>query len=276
MARAHRGERIAFIVKSLIERPSAVLSLSTFADRFGAAKSTISEDLAIVRRGIEDAGAGRIVTMAGAAGGVKYVPSRPVADIRRIALSVCGMLSSPDRILPGGFLYMTDLINSPVLAWEIGEVFATKFAGEGIDYVVTMETRGIPIALMTARAMDLPLVVCRRDSGVTEGSSVGINYVSGSTRSIQTMSLPKRALQPGSKALVIDDFMKAGGTAKGIADLLGEFDVTVAGTCVVVATSEPGKKLVDEFLALAVLEAVDETERRVKIGPAGWVPEEGR
>ncbi len=271
MARVNRGERVAFMVKTLVERPSVTLSLSVFAERFGAAKSTISEDLAIVRRGIESTGAGSLVTMAGASGGVKYLPRRRVGDMRRVAQSVCDRLNSAERILPGGFLYMTDVITSPVLAWEIGDVFATRFADSGADYIVTMETRGIPTALMTARAMNLPLVICRRDSRATEGPSVSINYLSGSTRTIQRMSLPKRAVRKGSRALVIDDFMKGGGTAKGIADLLGEFEAAVVGTCVVVATGEPQKKLVDAFLPLTVLESVDEYERRVVIRPGDWV-----
>ncbi|MCR4397583.1 MAG: pur operon repressor, partial [Firmicutes bacterium] len=213
MARVHRGERIALIVKALVERPSEVLSLSVFAERFGAAKSTLSEDLAIIRRGLESADGGSLVTTVGAGGGARYVPRRSPEEVLKIARSVCDMLSSPDRILPGGFLYMTDIIASPVLSWEIGEVFATQFADAGAEYVVTMETGGIPVALMTARAMNLPLVVCRRDGGAAEGPSVSINYVSGSTRALQNMSLPKRALREGSRALVIDDFMKGGGTA---------------------------------------------------------------
>jgi len=272
MARATRGERIAFMVKSLVDRPAATLSLSAFAERLGAAKSTISEDLAIVRRGIESTGMGSLITMAGASGGARYLPRREPADVRRLAQSVCDRLNCPDRILPGGFIYMTDVITSPVLAWEIGEVFATQFANSGVDYVVTMETRGIPIALMTARAMNLPFVICRRDSRATEGPSVSISYVSGSTRTIQRMSLPKRSVRQGSRALVIDDFMKGGGTARGIADLLGEFDATVVGTCVVVATGEPRKKLVEDFLPLTVLESVDEFNRRVTVNPGGWVP----
>ena len=79
MARATRGERIAFMVKSLVDRPAATLSLSAFAERLGAAKSTISEDLAIVRRGIESTGMGSLITMAGASGGAKYL-SQTAAD----------------------------------------------------------------------------------------------------------------------------------------------------------------------------------------------------
>ena len=72
-----------------------------------------------------------------------------------------------------------------------------------------METKGIPVALMTANALGVPLVIARRSSKVYEGSAVNINYVSGSSGHIETMSLSRRAVQEGQRALIIDDFIKA-------------------------------------------------------------------
>ena len=45
------------------------------------------------------------------------------------------------------------------------------------DYVVTMETKGIPMALMTAKAMNLPLVIIRKDIKVSEGPTLSMTYV---------------------------------------------------------------------------------------------------
>lgn len=78
---------------------------------------------------------------------------------------------------------------------------------------MTVETRGIPLAVFVARAFNIPVVMARRVGQITEGSTVSINYVSGSSKQIQTMALPKRALPSSARVLVIDDFMKAGGTA---------------------------------------------------------------
>ena len=104
-------------------------------------------------------------------------------------------------------------------------------------------------------------------SKVTEGSSVSINYVTGSSKRIQTMSLPKRAIYPGSKILIIDDFMKAGGTAKGMIDLACEVGGVVVGIGVLVATATPEPKLVDDYSALLTLHEVDEQSRNVVIQP---------
>jgi purine operon repressor len=176
-------------------------------------------------------------------------------------------LTEPERVIPGGFLYMADILFMPDLMIQVGEVFRTRFAHLAPDYIMTVETKGIPLAFTTARAFGLPLVIVRQGSKVTEGPSVSINYVSGSTKRIQTMSLPRRALAPGSKVVVIDDFMKAGGTAQGMIDLANEVGAKVVGTGVLIATHEPEKKLVEEYLALLMLHGVDQHTKKIDIRP---------
>lgn len=261
-----RSERLAAMTKLLVDSPNAVVALSEFGSRFGAAKSTISEDLSIIKDVFAKEGLGRIETITGAAGGVRYVPA-PTADaISETVNELCRELSDPQRILPGGFLYMSDLISSPSLMQRVGEIFAGQFYAAAPDTVVTHETRGIPIALMTARALNVPLAIVRRVNRVTEGTVVTMNYVSGSRR-IETMSLSRRALSPGAKVLIIDDFMKAGGTARGLVDLVSEFDASVVGIGVLVETEEPRQKLVKEYTSLSILEDVDEERRTVRIRP---------
>lgn len=143
----------------------------------------------------------------------------------------------------------------------------TRFADTCPDCIMTVETKGILPAMMVARAFNKPLVIARRDSRVTEGSSISINYVSGSTKRIQTMSLTKRAMLPGQRVIIIDDFMKAGGTAKGMSELVRESGATTVGIGVLVATAEPEKKLVDDYMALMVLNGVDETRKEVHVIP---------
>ena len=83
---------------------------------------------------------------------------------------------------------------------RVGKVFASAFADTEIDVIMTVATKGIPIAHAIARHLNVPVVIVRRDSKVTEGSTVSINYVSGSTRRIQTMVLSKRSMKSGQKS----------------------------------------------------------------------------
>ena len=266
-----RSRRIVAVTKILTDHPYELISLNYFADRFEAAKSTISEDLSIIKQVFTKEKMGKIETVSGAAGGVRFIPRKSKGEVKETVDHLCQQLSDPDRILPGGYIYMTDLIFAPDLMSDVGEIFATQFSELEADYVITMETKGIPIALMTARALNLPLVSIRRDSRVTEGSVVSINYVTGSSQKIETMSLARRALPEESRVIIIDDFMKAGGTAKGMLDLMAEFKAEVLDIGVLVETAVPKDKLVNDYTSLVVLQEVNQTEDKIKVEPSSWV-----
>ncbi|MFC4098740.1 pur operon repressor [Paenibacillus xanthanilyticus] len=267
MKKLKRSARLVEMTQYLLNRPHTLISLTAFADRYQSAKSSISEDLAIIKEVFEEEGLGELHTLAGAAGGVKYTPKMQVEEARKIMERVCGQLEQPERVLPGGYLYMTDMLGQPGLLADIGRMFATAFASKEIDVIMTVETKGIPLAYATAASMNLPVVIVRRDNKVTEGSAVSINYVSGSNKRIQTMSLARRALKEQSRVLIIDDFMKAGGTIQGMMDLLHEFNAQVAGVGVFVESGEleNEERLFEDYVSLAKLAAVDMKTKQTTI-----------
>ncbi|ABR46391.1 purine operon repressor, PurR [Alkaliphilus metalliredigens QYMF] len=267
MTKLKRNERIAAMVKILGDHPNHIFTLNYFTEKFNAAKSTISEDIVVVKGAMEKMDLGKIKTISGAAGGVKYIPITGAKKSQQILQNICEKMNSSHRILPGGFLYMTDIIYHPQTIHNLGELFATQFNYENVDAIITVETKGIPLALMVAKAMNLPLVILRRDNKVTEGSTVSINYISGSSDKISRMSLSRRALKPGARVIIIDDFMKAGGTAKGMIDMMKEFEVEVEGIGVLIATKEPRKKLVDEYVPLLILEDIGESQGKIDVVP---------
>ena len=133
--------------------------------------------------------------------------------------------------------------------------------------MATVETKGISLASMVARQLNLPLIIIRREAKVSEGSTVSINYFSGSYDRVQKMSISKRAVVPGSKAIIIDDFMRGGGSTKGISDILSEFEVTVVGTGIAIASMLPEKKKIDDYTAIVFLGDVDEEQKTIEVIP---------
>ncbi len=263
-----RNERIGAMIKILISNPNRIFTLNYFTELFYSAKSSISEDIAIAKKTMSNMNLGRIETIPGAAGGVKYVAEVSDEDIEQHINYFCGRLKEEHRILAGGFLYTSDLMYDPSIVKRSAEIFASKFKDSRADYIVTVETKGIPVAFETANLLNIPLVVIRRESKISEGSTVSINYVSGSSKNIQKMSMAKRAVTEGSKAIIIDDFMKGGGTARGIYDMMKEFEIDVVGTGVLIATKEPERKLVDNYISLMILDEVDALEKIVKVFPS--------
>jgi purine operon repressor len=179
-------------------------------------------------------------------------------------------LQTSNRLLPGGFLYLSDILSMPDIVRKMGIIIAGGYYDAAPDFVLTMETKGIPVAFATANALGVPLVIARRSSKAYEGSAVNINYVSGSG-SIETMSLSRRAVREGQRALIVDDFMRAGGTARGMVDMMREFAVTVVGVCVLAATAEPQKKRIDNVKSLLVIEDTDENNGQSIVRPASWL-----
>ena len=268
MDKFQRSERLAVMVKILSDSPCKIITLGTFSEMFGSAKSTICEDIDIIQNLMKRFELGTIETLPGASGGVKYIPSPGRNQVFAFLETLCIELKKKERVLPGGYLYMLDIIYNPEIVSEIGRIFAGEFYSKNIDYVITMETKGIPLAFTTARYLNTPLVIVRHFSEATDGASVNINYVSGSSKRIQTMMLPMKALKRNSRLLFVDDFMKGGGTAKGIMELAREFECTVAGIGVLIETTEPSKKLVEDYFSLLTLNMVDQQDNIIDIAPS--------
>ncbi|WP_439744017.1 pur operon repressor [Bacillus pseudomycoides] len=260
-----RSTRLVDMTYYLLQNPRQLVSLTFFAERYQSAKSSISEDLVIIKQTFEQQGVGTLQTIAGAAGGVKYIPYISEEEANLIINELCGLFENPDRLLPGGYLYMTDLLSNPRYINGAGRLFASVFARQPIDAVMTVATKGIPLAYAVANYLDVPVVIARKDNKVTEGPTVSINYVSGSSKRIQTMTLAKRSLPEGANVLIVDDFMKAGGTIQGMISMLEEFNANVVGIGVLVESTDIEERLINNFVSLIRLSEVDIKEKTIQV-----------
>lgn len=262
-----RSHRVAAICQILTESPGQVFGLKYFCDLFNAAKSSISEDISTAKEAVRATGYGYIETIAGASGGVKYIPDISVDKIREFQGELCRLLRESNRILGGGFLYTSDIMYSPQQVKGMAQIFAKKFRDSGADYVATVETKGIPVAFMTAQLLNLPVIVVRRETKISEGATVSINYVPGSSSRIQKMSISKRSATAGSKVLIIDDFMRGGGSIKGLVEIFHEMDIEVVGTGVAIVDKNPQNKKVSNYFPIVYLGKVDEEMKTIEIIP---------
>ncbi|MBS2967263.1 pur operon repressor [Metabacillus sp. KIGAM252] len=260
-----RSGRLVDMTNYMLNHPHSLVPLTYFSERYQSAKSSISEDLTIIKQTFEQQGVGSLQTVPGAAGGVKFVPGMHLDEASSIIHSIKQRMAAPDRLLPGGYLYLTDILGDPSIVNKVGRMFASVFAERDIDVVMTVATKGIPLAYAVANDLNVPVIIVRKDSKVTEGSTVSINYVSGSSKRIQTMVLAKRSLREGSNVLIIDDFMKAGGTINGMVSLLDEFQAKVAGIGVLVETQGVEERLVDEYISLVKLTGVDVKGKQIEL-----------
>ena len=254
MNKYKRNERIAAITQILVNTPNKVFTLTCFTELFAASKSTISEDLVIVKDIFEKQKLGKIETITGAAGGVKYIPIISLEKKAEIIENLRMELSKDSRRIPGGFIYLADILYNPNYVQQLGAIFAEEFIDASIDYVVTVETKGIPLALKTAFMLNVPLVVFRNTFKADDGPTLSIHYASGSDGRLKTMYAPKNSMGKGSNVLIIDDFMRAGGTIQGIQSLVKELESNVVGIGVLFEEVMEEQKLVENYFSIFTID----------------------
>ncbi|MFD1486103.1 pur operon repressor [Lacticaseibacillus baoqingensis] len=255
--KVRRSDRLIDMTRYLLERPHTLVPLTFFSKRYESAKSSISEDLAIVRRTFAQRQTGILETVPGAAGGVRYIPIMGQVEANDFIAEMAGRLSETDRLLPGGYVYLSDLLGTPEVLRQIGRLIATQYLDQKVDAVMTVATKGIPIAQSVSQYLNVPFVIVRRDSKITEGSTVSVNYVSASSARIEKMELSKRSLAAGSGVLIVDDFMKGGGTVNGMRSLIAEFDAKLVGISVFAEGNFSGDRMVSDYTSLIRVDEVD-------------------
>ena len=119
---------------------------------------------------------------------------------------------------------------------------AGMLSGQGIDYLVGIESRGFIFASPLAIKLRTGLVIVRKPGKlpyVTLNESYDLEYGSDS------LEVHRDAINPGSRVVLIDDLLATGGTAKAAGDLLKKLGGEIAGYCFLVELTELGgaKKL---------------------------------
>jgi purine operon repressor len=71
------------------------------------------------------------------------------------------------------------------------------------------------------------------------------------------MTLAKKSLKEGSNVLIVDDFMKAGGTIQGMVSMLEEFKANVIGIGVLIEAIDIEERLVENYVSLIRLSEVN-------------------
>lgn len=269
--KTRRSDRLIDMTRYFMERPHTLVSLTFFAERYESAKSSISEDLAIIKRTVKLRGIGILETIPGATGGAIFIPSIDEDEARAFIEDMTEQLSHQDRLLPGGYVYLSDLLGRPDVLRYVGRVTARQYIDKQIDAVMTVATKGVPIAQSVASYLNVPFVIVRRDSKITEGSTVSVNYVSGSSERIEKMELSKRSLKRGSHVLVVDDFMKGGGTVNGMKSMIEEFESELVGITVFAEGAFDGRRMVEDYTSLLKVDSVNTIDKTIHVSPGNYL-----
>ena len=97
--RYKRSERIVFMTQYLMNHPNQLIPL-TFVKKFKQAKSSISEDVQIIKNTFQKEKLGTVITTAGASGGVTYKPMMSKEEASEIVEEVIELLQEKNDYYP--------------------------------------------------------------------------------------------------------------------------------------------------------------------------------
>ena len=219
--RGQRTERLVRLAAKFMMCPSKLVSLTDLANKFNVSKTVISDDVEVINSAMEAEGFGQMMVDRGRSGGARFIPVCTPEYRRAFLAEIAEKLADPERNLPGGLIYYSDLIFNPESAIMLGYCMASLFTETEPDVVMTSEVKGIPIAMFAAYALGVPLAVCRFRNRPSDGAAVGVHYptASGDVKSGLVLCLPfaKTILITAASAVntLCDDYSRNGAQKQG-------------------------------------------------------------
>ncbi len=136
----------------------------------------------------------------------------------------------------------------PALMQAIGEEFARRFGGLGINKIVTIEASGIAPAVMTGLCLGVPVIFARKHASLTLTEHLLTASVYSFTKQTEsTVAISPRHLQKGDKVLIIDDFLANGRASQALISIIHQAEAEVVGLGIVIEKSfQTGRAQLEE------------------------------
>lgn len=163
-----------------------------------------------------------------------------------------------EKILSEGIAVNEDILKvdsfvnhqvDPVLMHQIGEAFAAHYKDGGVTKVVTIESSGIAPALMTALALNVPMIILKKQPSKVLNDNLYQTVITSFTKGTSyELTLSQQFINENDHVLIVDDFLANGEAATGAIRLLRKAHATIAGVGILIEKSfQPGRgKLMEQ------------------------------
>jgi adenine phosphoribosyltransferase len=154
---------------------------------------------------------------------------------------------------PGILFYdITTLLKDAAAYRAAIDAMLAPYAGQRIDIVVGMESRGFIFSSPMAYQLNAGLVPVRK-LGKLPAETISVEYALeyGSN----TLEIHRDAIQPGQRVLIVDDLLATGGTVRGTVELVERLQGEIAGLGFLVELSFlKGRDRLDGFPVSSVIQ----------------------
>ena len=187
-----------------------------------------------------------------------------------------------EKILTEGIAVNEDILKvdsfvnhqvDPVLMRQIGEAFAAHYKDRGVTKVVTIESSGIAPALMTALALDVPMIILKKQPSKVLNDNLFQTVVTSFTKGTSyELTLSQQFINENDHVLIVDDFLANGEAATGAIRLLRKAHATIAGVGILIEKSfQPGRgKLIEQGIDVYSLARISKLDKDL----IEFIPEE--
>ena len=105
---------------------------------------------------------------------------------------------------------------------DIGEEFAKRFAGTGVNKILTIESSGIGIACIAAQHFNnCPVIFAKKTLSKNLDGEMFVTQVKSYTKGVTyDVMVSEKYLGKGDKVLIIDDFLANGCALMGLIDIV--------------------------------------------------------
>ena len=177
------------------------------------------------------------------------------------------------RVLPGNIIKVDGFLNHRIdtrLMRNIADEFGKHFNMDEVTMILTAEASGIALATMVAQRFDKPLLYAKKaKSDNIEGGLYQSEIHSYTYKKKVTLLVSKDWIGKDDRVLIVDDFMRGGGTAHGMLSLLEEFNCKCAGMCFVMAMESAEKAIENQKSLMIMGDIVDGQVADIRV--SDWV-----
>lgn len=142
------------------------------------------------------------------------------------------------KVLSESVLKVDTFLNhqiDPVLMQAIGEEFASRFSGQGITKILTLESSGIAPAMMTGLILGVPAIFARKRKSLTLVDRLYTASVHSYTKNeTNDISVSQDFIDENDVVLIIDDFMANGQAVLGLIDIVEQAGAALSGVGIVI------------------------------------------
>ena len=174
-----------------------------------------------------------------------------------------------EKILSEGIAVNEDILKvdsfvnhqvDPVLMQQIGEAFAEHYKDCGVTKVVTIESSGIAPALMTALALNVPMIILKKQPSKVLNDNLFQTVITSFTKGTSyELTLYQDYIDQNDKVLLIDDFLANGCALLGLIDIVKKSGATLEGAGIVIEKGfqHGGQQIRDMGVRLESLAIID-------------------